>query len=64
MLVQLCDGLVDNLYLALIARLSEPDSKVIMSEKSGNDDNAPITLSRAQSVVNMNSAESLLGQAF
>ena len=56
----MCDGLVDNLYLALIARLSEPDSKEIMSEKKGSDA-GPLTLTRAQSVVNMNSAESLLG---
>ena len=59
-LVVICDDLVDNLYLSLMARLSEPDSKVIMNESSKPQSGVPI-LSRAQSKVNMSSVESLLG---
>jgi hypothetical protein len=62
-LIGICDDLVDNLYLSLMARLSEPDSKVIMNESSKAPAGVPV-LSKAQSTVNMSSVESLLGQAF
>ena len=61
-LIGICNDIVDNLYLSLMARLSEPDSVVIMNKDAKIPD-ASNSLSRALSSVNINSAEALLGQA-
>jgi hypothetical protein len=62
-LIKICNNIIDNLYLSLMARLSEPDSAVVMIDKKAEVSENVNPLSRALSSVNVNSAESLLGQA-